>query len=85
MLETVVAETIAANSRVARLLHTRSDPMCARKWDKFFNGYITFHITAQRYKLHVYAGLAHDGVNGREESGGQRTGEQPVVGLLQCA
>lgn len=66
VLETVVAETIAANSRIAGLLHTRSDPMCARKWDEFFNGYILFHITAQRYKLHVYAGLARGGVNGRE-------------------
>ncbi|KAH8748092.1 squalene synthase [Diaporthe sp. PMI_573] len=66
MLETVAAETVAANSRVVRLLNTRLDPMYARKWDEFFNGYILFYITAQRYKLHVYPGLAHEGVNGRE-------------------
>ena len=59
MLETVVAETIAANSRVVGLLRTRSDPVYARKWDEFFNGYIFFHVTAKRYKLHVYAGLGN--------------------------
>lgn len=66
VLETVAGETIAANLRVVRLLHSRSDPVCARKWDEFFNGYILFHIAAPRYKLHVYAGLAHEGVNWRE-------------------
>lgn len=85
VLETVVAETIAANSRVVGLLRTRSDPVYARKWHEFFNGYILFHVTARRYKLHVYAGLAQEGVNGREEFGDQRTSERPVVGLLQCA
>jgi hypothetical protein len=85
VLETVVAETIAVNSRVVGLLRTRSDPVYARKWNEFFNGYIFFHVTARRYKLHVYTGLAHEGVNGREEFRGQRTTEQPVVGLLSCA
>ncbi|KAI1131437.1 isoprenoid synthase domain-containing protein [Nemania abortiva] len=85
MLETVVAEAIAANSRAVGLLRTKSDPVYARKWEEFFNGYIFFHATAQRYKLHVYAVLAHEGVNEREEFGGQRTSEQPVAGLLQCA
>lgn len=85
VLEDVVAETIAVNSRVVGLLRTRSDPVYARKWDEFFNGYIFFHVTARRYKLHVYAGLAHEGADGREELGGQRTSEKPVAGLLQCA
>ena len=82
VLETVVAEAIAANGRVVGLLHTRSDPVYARKWNEFFNGYVFFHVTAQRYKLHVYAGLAHGGVHGREEFGGQTPSEQPVAGLL---
>jgi hypothetical protein len=58
VLETVVAEIIAANSRVTGLLRTRSDPVYARKWDDFVNGYIYFHVTARRYKLHVYPELA---------------------------
>ncbi|KAG8159640.1 hypothetical protein KVR01_010277 [Diaporthe batatas] len=66
MLETVIDETIAANSRVVRLLNTRLDPMCSRKWDEFLNGYILFHITAKRYNLDVYDGLAHEGFNGPE-------------------
>lgn len=85
VLETVVAETIAANSRVVGLLRTRPDPVYARKWNEFFNGYIFFHVTARRYKLHVHTGLAHEGVNGREEFGGKRTSGQPVVSVLQCA
>ncbi|KAI8270627.1 hypothetical protein K4K58_008452 [Colletotrichum sp. SAR11_239] len=90
VLETVVAEAIEANSRVVGLLRTRSDPMYALKWDEFFNGYIFFHLSAKRYKLHVYPGLAHEGVKelvdegvsglaeavkGLEEFGGQRTGD----------
>lgn len=84
VLETCVSETIAANSRVVRLLRTRSDPVYARKWNEFFNGYILFHVTARRYKLHVYPGLAHEGVNERDEFKDQMASEQPV-GLLQCA
>lgn len=61
LLEIVATETIAASSRVVGLLRTRLDPVDARKWNEFFNGYIFFHVTAQRYKLHVYAGLAQDG------------------------
>ncbi|KAK3317136.1 hypothetical protein B0T19DRAFT_489064 [Cercophora scortea] len=38
MLETVVAEMIAANSRVR---------------NEFFDGYIFLHFRAQRYKLHL--------------------------------
>ncbi|KAI0106224.1 isoprenoid synthase domain-containing protein [Nemania sp. FL0031] len=82
VLETVVTETIAATSHVVGLLSTRSDPVYASKWKEFLNGYIFFHITTRRYKLHVYARLAYEGVCGREEFGGQRTSEQPVVGLL---
>ncbi|KAJ0278845.1 hypothetical protein COL940_007061 [Colletotrichum noveboracense] len=90
VLETVVAEAIEANSRVVGLLRTRSDPMYALKWDEFFNGYIFFHLSAKRYKLHVYPGLAHEGVKelvdegvsglaeavkGLEEFGCQRAGD----------
>ena len=83
MLETVVAETIAANSRVVGLLRTRSDPVYARKWDEFFNGYIFFHVTAKRYKLHVYAGLGnatHQVV--REEFTGSQQEEMVKSGQL---
>ncbi|XP_014551426.1 hypothetical protein COCVIDRAFT_20312 [Bipolaris victoriae FI3] len=66
MLETVIAETIAANSRVVGLLDTRSDLVYARKWNEFFNGYIFFHVTARRYKLHVYTGLADVGAKRQE-------------------
>lgn len=66
MLEIVIAETIAANSRVVGLLDTRSDPVYARKWNEFFNGYIFFHVTARRYKLHVYTGLADVGTKWQE-------------------
>nr|WRP99004.1 terpene cyclase [Fusarium sp. HZ-2024a] len=69
VLEAVVSETIAANSRVVALLRTRSDPVYLRKWNEFFNGYIFFHVTAKRYKLHVYPGLAHEGINGHAADG----------------
>jgi hypothetical protein len=63
VLETVITETIVANSRVVTLLGTQSDPVYARKWNEFFNGYVFFHVTARRYKLDVYAGLVDEGVN----------------------
>lgn len=87
VLETVVSETIAANSRVVKLLRTRSDPVYARKWDEFFNGYIMFHVTARRYKLHVYPGLSQEGINRPEEIAGQLMSEpeRPMVDLVQCA
>ncbi|KAK4108827.1 terpenoid synthase [Canariomyces notabilis] len=95
LLETLVAEIVAANSRVAGLLRTRFDPVYARKWNDFFIGYIYFHVTARRYKLHMYPELApverrHDvgvdegvgNVNGREvgeKFGEQGARERPVV------
>ncbi|KAI0469673.1 isoprenoid synthase domain-containing protein [Xylariaceae sp. FL0804] len=66
VLQTVVDETILANSRLLGLLRTRPDPVYARKWNEFFNGYIFFHVTARRYELHVYTGLVHEGLSGRE-------------------
>lgn len=88
VLETVVAETIAVNSRVVKLLRTRADPIYARKWDEFFNGYIMFHVTARRYKLHVYPGLSQEGINGRAEIGEQKKmsePERPMADLVECA
>lgn len=86
VLETVVAEAIAANSRVVDLLRTRSDPIYARKWDEWFHGFILYHLTTRRYKLDAYPGLAQEGVDVREESGGElETSERPVIEPLECA
>lgn len=85
VLETVVAENIAANTRVVELLRTRPDFVYARKWNEFFNGYVSFHLSTRRYKLRVHADPVHEGVTRRDEFGGHRPSEKLVVGLLQCA